>query len=88
MIPVKEAVSRAVSFAASILEAPRNSDLRLEEVEAAQHNGDEVWLVTLSMPDAHPFSALGGGRDYKTFTVHGKSGEVLAMKIRELASSR
>ena len=89
MISVKEAVAKATNFAATMLEPPRNSDLRLEEVEAGQQNGDGVWLITLSMPSPTLLPLpLQGSREFKTFTVHRMSGEVLAMKIRELASSQ
>ena len=88
MIPVKEAVAKATDFATAILEPPRNSNLRLEEVEVGHQNGDEVWFITLSMPSSDPLMAtVIGRRDYKTFIVHGRTGEVLAMKIRELATS-
>lgn len=78
---MKEAVANAVNFAQSVLEAPRNSNLRLEEVDRKEFTGKEVWLITLSMDAAFR-------RDYKTFTVDGETGEVLSMKIRELAGSQ
>jgi len=84
MISVKEAVASAVNFAQSILEVPRGN-LRLEEVETGTARGQDVWLITLSIPGT---LFPNGGRDYKTFTVDGETGEVFSMKIRELAGSQ
>ena len=88
MIPVKDAVARAVQFARNTLEPPRTSELLLEEVESGTVGGQDVWLVTLSMPRVSTFGPLLSGRDFKTFTVHGETGEVLSMKIREVAGTQ
>ena len=89
MVSVKQAFASAAEFAASVLEPDRLKDLRLEEVETAKANGADVWLITLSMPRPGPLNAfafnLKGTRDYKTFAVNKDTGEVLSMKIRELA---
>jgi hypothetical protein len=92
MIPVKQAVQNAVGFAndlypAGLVGRGWNEDVLLEEVEKGQSNGLDVWFVTLSIPGpGDPLgSVLNRGRVYKTFTVNGDSGEVLAMKIREFA---
>jgi hypothetical protein len=88
MVAVKDAVSSAIGFAASVLGPSRTADIQLEEVDTGQVNGDDVWLITLSMQ--RPQSAVVhwlGSRDYKTFTVHKETGEVLAMRIRELAGA-
>jgi len=88
MIPVKDAVANAVNFAYGVLEPPRTGAMLLEEVEPSSLNGEDVWLITLSLPDPNsPLSALSGHRQYKTFTVHGGNGEVLAMKMRQLSST-
>ena len=88
MIPVKDAVARAVQFALDTLEPPRISDLLLEEVESKVVGGQDVWLITLSMPRPGVFGPSPRARDYKTFTLDGETGEVLSMKIREVAETR
>jgi hypothetical protein len=90
MVGIKEAVAAAIQFATSVLPPARTTDIRLEEVEMGEHKGDDVWLITLSMAPPQPVIAeyLGGhAREFKTFTVHKETGEVLAMKIRELAGA-
>ena len=64
---------------------------RLEEVESTISGSEDAWLITLSMisPSDGPLgnlaSALGTSqREYKTFTVRKRDGEVTSMKIREL----
>ncbi len=97
-VPVKEAVANAIAFAKGVLEPSRTKDMRLEEVDWEYRVDGEVWLITLSM--ARPRLAIDeavnplsaeilsiGPRDYKTFTVRRDTGEVISMKIRELAHS-
>jgi hypothetical protein len=89
MVSIKQAFANAAEFAAGVLEL---TDLRLEEVETAEANGADVWLITLSMVRPGPYNALaalsrGVPRDYKTFTIRKDTGEVLSMKIRELAGA-
>ena len=44
---------------------------------------DGVWQITLSyMPRGAHTNGTAPGREYKAFTVDGRSGEVLSMKIR------
>ncbi|MEO7146219.1 MAG: hypothetical protein ABI165_22210 [Bryobacteraceae bacterium] len=88
MIPVKAAVAKAVEFAQTVLEPAASSQLLLEEVEIAERNGRDVWNITLSMPRDLIVGLPTSNRDYKTFTVDGETGEVLSMKIRELAGMR
>jgi len=88
MIPVKDAVGRAVQFARTVLEPSRTPDLLLEEVEPATIDGKEVWLITLSMPSQASLGNLTGARDYKTFTLDGQTGEPISMKIREVVGAR
>jgi hypothetical protein len=49
---------------------------------------DGVWQITLSYvsKDARPNAAILEAREYKTFAVDGRSGEVLSMKIRSTRS--
>jgi hypothetical protein len=81
MISVKDAAQRAAEFARVTLEH-RADDLQLEEVEIDQVMSR--WHITLSMSS---LPAWGTARKYKTFTVDGNTGEVLSMKIRELAGA-
>ena len=83
---VKEAVSKAMEFATGVLSPARTVDMRLEEVEAGDYKGQDVWLITLSMGgQGLAFLAPSASRDFKTFAVHKETGEVLSMKIRQLA---
>ena len=61
------------------------SDILLEEVERDKEGPNDVWLITLSVPGRAGLSVLG--RDYKRFVVRGDTGEVVSMKIRELAGA-
>ena len=85
MITVKEAAESAAQFARSVLDEGRTKDLRLEEVE--MEKAPPRWFITLSMPanSSSPYAVLT--RAYKTFTVDAETGEVLAMKIRDLAGA-
>jgi hypothetical protein len=92
VIPVKQAVQNAVEFARDLpsvgLPGDWTNDVLLEEVEKGKSKALNVWFVTLSILGL--FDPLFGSmpnrsRIYKTFTVHGETGEVLAMKIREFA---
>jgi hypothetical protein len=88
MVGIKEAVAAAVQFATTLLPPTRTSDIRLEEVEAGEHKGQGVWLITLSMGgQGLGFLAPSVSRDFKTFAVHKETGEVLSMKIRQLAGA-
>jgi hypothetical protein len=88
MLSVKQAVESAAAFAKSVLEPDRVVDLRLEEVETGNLEGEEAWVITLSARD--PQKGLAdflppGPRVYKRFFVSKDSGIVLSMKIREMA---
>ncbi|MGO4883683.1 MAG: hypothetical protein ACLP59_23110 [Bryobacteraceae bacterium] len=85
MIAVKEAVGNAVEFARNML-APPPQDLRLEEVESGKYDRVDAWRITLSMQDRAGLGSLGR-REYKVFTVRRDTGEVISMRIRELASA-
>ncbi len=97
MVDVKAAVSNAIDFARSSLGPERTINVRLEEVESSNLEGNAVWLITLSnsLIDEGPLApmraaaaVLGAdtGREYKVFTVAKSTGEVLSMKIRLLAT--
>jgi hypothetical protein len=92
MVSIKQAFLNAAEFAASVLEPERLTDLKLEEVETAEVNGADVWLITVSMVRPSPINnalafSFRGARDYKTMTVRKDTGEVLSMKIREIAGA-
>jgi hypothetical protein len=83
MTTVKEAMASAVEFARNMLDPPPQ-DLRLEEVEAGKHDRVDAWRITLSLQDRTGLGSLGR-REYKVFTVRRDTGDVVSMKIRELA---
>jgi hypothetical protein len=95
MVSVKIAAQKAMDFAQDALGAERTAGLRLEEVESTTVDSKDAWLITLSMLSADgPFGNAAisevfgkGKREYKTFTVLKRDGEVKAMKIRELAGA-
>jgi hypothetical protein len=94
MVSVKQAAESAAAFATSVLGAERTAGLQLEEVEFGRHFDRDAWQITLSMLRPNPFRdasapvlmpSLTSARDYKTLVVDRETGDVLAMKIRELA---
>jgi len=85
MIPVKEAVARPIEFASNLL-GSSPPDLRLEEVELGKTGPNDVWMIPLSMSGRTMIGPLGS-REYKVFTVLQDTGEVVSLKIRELASA-
>ncbi len=86
MIPVKQAVAHAVDYAQEML-GDRAQGVLLEEVESAGTSGNETWLITLSMPRRDVFAAFSTAREYKTFAVSKDTGEVISMKMRQLAEN-
>jgi hypothetical protein len=84
-ITVKEAVAGTVEFVRNMLDPPPQ-DLRLEEVEVGKYDRVDTWRITLSMQDRTGLGSLGR-REYKVYTVRRDTGEVVSMKIRELASA-
>jgi hypothetical protein len=94
MIDVKEAVARATQFAENVLGPDRTKGMQLEEVSRSSVNGQDCWLITLSMVRRSPLTQyavpelLGTGhRDFKEFAVSAATGEVLFMRIRALADA-
>ena len=94
MVSIKEATKNAITFALEALGPERTGGIRLEEVESTTVNDDnDAWLITLSMiiqsgPADGFLEALGKiTREYKSFTVSKHDGEVMSMKIRELAGA-
>jgi len=94
MATIKEATENAAAFAREALGPARTQGLRLEEIVAETENGNEVWLITLSMVADEYLNGLGAAlaainpkREYKVFTVQKNTGEVTSMKIRELSNA-
>lgn len=89
MLSVKQAVESAAAFAKGVLEPERVVDLRLEEVETGNLEGEDAWVITLSARDSEKDLTgftLPAPRVYKRFFVSKESGVVLSMKIREMAA--
>ena len=96
MVTAKQAAENAAAFAISTLGENRTAGTQLEEAELGKFMDRDAWRVTLSMLRPNPFAERGNptaimpppgfaGRDYKAFFVDRETGEVLSMKIRELA---
>jgi hypothetical protein len=100
MVSIKQATANAIAFAQEALGPERTLGVRLEEVESTTVNGQDAWLITLSMIVLGELPPVAGAtsflsymltgkekREYKSFTVLKSNGEVKAMKIRELADA-
>lgn len=94
MVSIKEAAENAMAFAQEALGPNRTTGLRLEEVESGAICSEEVWLITLSLIRSDIDDALAAlavnfrkQREYKSFTVRKSDGEVISMRIRELADA-
>jgi len=99
MVSVKEATEKAIEFAKTVLHPAQATALRLEEIDTSKRDAESIWLITLSMPELSHMTSLmlqtpsitellgPSRREYKTFAVSRETGEVLSMKIRELANS-
>lgn len=94
MISVPEALDSAVRFSAQIFGKEVAQSARLEEVDLGQRDGMATWEITLSfiLPESPSISTgllpfVATKRTYKSFTILKETGEVLSMKIRELAGA-
>ena len=92
MIEIKEAVGIAKDSLVSLMGRNSLSDIRLEEVEVETIEPDadvfvNYWLVTLSyLPkEIDPLESINNQRIFKTFRLFAETGELVSMKIRELA---
>lgn len=88
MIDLNKAVSIAKDKAMEVFQT--SGPWRLEEVEREVYNKRDVWALTLSFPrEVHHMNDLakmwGDPLQYKRFYIDVASGDVLAIKIRELA---
>ena len=87
MIDVKEAVQIAKQKAFEILAAESAS---LEEIERGMSNGNDAWIITPGVPrDLNQLSPLAkmsvSPVQYKRFFIDVQSGELVAMKLHDLA---
>ena len=89
MINVKQAVQIAKTKAVEMF---GQTAINLEEIERDVYKGCDVWSITLSLPQdlrqLNPLAAaLGTDRlRYKRFLIDVETGELVAMKLREVAS--
>jgi hypothetical protein len=83
MIDAKQAVQIAKEKAVEVL---GQDAVSLEEIERDHYKTREVWSITLSLPGVikslNPFPPV----QYKRFLIDVYTGELVAMKIREVAS--
>jgi len=87
MINVKQAVRLAKASAADML---GYASANLEEIERDSYKGREVWSITLSLPrdlaPLGPFAQFSDPIRYKRFLIDAETGELVAMKLREVVS--
>jgi hypothetical protein len=88
MIDAKQAVQIAKEKAVELLGA---GSARLEEIELGAYKDREAWSITLSLPRdlqrLDPIARIGTEPwEYKRFLIDYRTGELLAMKLREVAS--
>ena len=87
MIDAKQAIQIAKEKAADILDQASSN---VEEIERESYKGGDTWSITLSFPLDLPHleTALGfvGQLQYKRFLIDVETGELMAMKIREVAT--
>jgi len=88
MISVKTAVEIAKAKAGEILEQGSSN---LEEIERESYKDRDVWSITLSIPrdmDLLPVMARlsADPLQYKRFLIDAETGDLLAIKLREVAS--
>ncbi len=88
MIDAKRAVQIAKEKAADML---NQTSSNLEEIERDSYRDREIWSITLSLPrDVKHLAALAqlsaDPLQYKRFLIDVETGELVAMKLREVAS--
>ena len=88
MIDAKEAVRIAKQSAVDML---NESGTSLEEIERESYKDRDVWSITLSLPrhleQLEPLARLGAEPlQYKPFLIDVETGQLLALKLREVAS--
>lgn len=82
MIDVKEAVQ--IAKAKEMLD---QRALDLEEIERESYKDGEVWSITLSLPRTHlnSLAQYAAPIQYKRFLIDADTGELVAMKLRDVA---
>lgn len=88
LVDAKQAVQIAKEKAAEMLD---QTSPNLEEIERETYKSEDVWIVTLSFPrDLSQIPTIARlGTDplqYKRFLIDSATGELVAIKLRELAS--
>jgi len=87
MIDARAAIQMAKAKAAEILDQTASN---VEEIERETNNGRDAWSITLSFPPPAPLpqhlAQLADLRQYKRFLIDAETGDLLAVKIREVAS--
>lgn len=89
MISGKEAVVIAKQIATDMLGPGAYS---LEEIERDTYQNRDAWSITLGVPRTPTANALSAvfarpnDLDYKRFFIDVETGEMIAMKIREIAA--
>jgi hypothetical protein len=88
MIDAKQAVQIAKQKAAEMLDQPSSN---LEELELGTYKDRDAWSITLSFPrdlkQISPIVQLSTDPlQYKRFLIDAQTGELVAMKLREVAS--
>ena len=88
MIDAKKAVEVARAEATDML---NQTSPNLEEIERDSYKGREVWSITLSLPrDVRQLPPVAqhfaDPLQYKRFLIDVETGELVAMKLREVAS--
>jgi hypothetical protein len=88
MIDAKKAVEIARAEATDML---NQTSSNLEEIERDSYKGREVWSITLSLPrDVRQLPPVAqhfaDPLQYKRFLIDVETGELAAMKLREVAS--
>lgn len=85
MIEVKQAIEIALRGASTLLDLkPEN----VEEIERETYRDREVWSITLSFPrDLGPSAIIGFRKNYKRFLIDIETGELVAVKLREIVST-
>jgi hypothetical protein len=86
MIDMKQAVQIAKEKALEMLGTPAN----LEEIDRETYRFADVWSITLSLPQyvrsSSPIAQLADPLQYKRFLIDAETGELIAIKLREVAS--
>ena len=87
MVDVKQAILNAKAKAGELLDQTSSN---VEEIERESYNGRDTWSITLSFPPSvalpKRLAQLPDLRQYKRFLIDVETGDLRAMKIREVAS--